>query len=49
MRRSQCTTLVFRDQAGRDHTTKFDGIQANFDNVETYLRTLLDAKESASG
>jgi uncharacterized protein YndB with AHSA1/START domain len=42
-------SLVFRDQAGRDHMTKYDGIQGNFDNVEAYLRTLLDAEESASG
>jgi len=34
--------LAFRDQAGRDHMTKFDGIEANFDNVESYLRSLLD-------
>jgi len=33
-------TLAFRDQAGRDHMTKFDGIEANFDNVETYLRSI---------
>ena len=41
--------LAFRDQAGRDHMTKFDGIQANFDNVEAYLRSLLDHEETASG
>jgi uncharacterized protein YndB with AHSA1/START domain len=35
-------TLAFRDQAGRDHMTKYDGIEANFDNVEDYLRSLLD-------
>jgi len=34
--------LAFRDQAGRDHMTKFDGIEANFDHVEDYLRSLLD-------
>jgi uncharacterized protein YndB with AHSA1/START domain len=37
------TTLVWRlrfaDQAGRDHMTKYDGILANFDNLEDYLRT----------
>ena len=32
----------FRDKAGRDHMTKFDGLEANFDNVEDYLRSLLD-------
>jgi uncharacterized protein YndB with AHSA1/START domain len=35
-------TLAFRDQAGRDHMTQYDGIEANFDNVEDYLRSLLD-------
>jgi uncharacterized protein YndB with AHSA1/START domain len=35
--------LAFRDQAGRDHMTKYDGIEANFDNVANYLRSLLDA------
>lgn len=38
--------LTFRDQAGRDHMTKFDGIEASFDNVEDYLRTLLDPEAS---
>ncbi len=33
--------LAFRDQAGRDHMTTFDGIEANFDNVEDYLRELV--------
>jgi uncharacterized protein YndB with AHSA1/START domain len=36
--------LAFRDQAGRDHMTKFDGVVANFDNIEDYLRTLLDPR-----
>jgi len=35
-------SLAFRDQAGRDHMTKFDGIGANLDNVEDVLRSLLD-------
>jgi len=42
-------TLAFRDQAGRDHMTKYDGIEANFDNVDNYLRSLLGAGETASG
>ncbi len=42
-------TLTFRDQAGRDHMTKYDGIQANFDNVDSYLRSLLDAEGTVSG
>jgi uncharacterized protein YndB with AHSA1/START domain len=40
--------LVFRDEAGRDHMTKFDGIEANFDNVEDYLRSLLGQQTSVS-
>jgi uncharacterized protein YndB with AHSA1/START domain len=36
------STLAFRDQAGRDHMTKYDGIEAGFDNIESYLMTLLD-------
>ena len=34
--------LAFRDKAGRDHMTKYDGVEANFDNVASYLRSLLD-------
>ena len=41
--------LAFRDQAGRDHMTKFDGFEANFDNVEDYLSSLLDPKATFSG
>jgi uncharacterized protein YndB with AHSA1/START domain len=41
--------LAFRDQAGRDHMTKFDGLEANFDNVEDYLRSLLDRQGTVSG
>ena len=33
--------LAYSDKAGRDHMTKYDGIEANFDNVEDYLRSLL--------
>jgi uncharacterized protein YndB with AHSA1/START domain len=32
--------LAFRDKAGRDHMTKFDGLLANFDNLDDYLRSL---------
>src|SRR5579859_758467 len=39
--------LTYGDKAGRDHTTKYDGIEANFDNVEDYLRTLVE-QEGAS-
>ena len=41
-------TLAFRDQAGRDHMTTFDGLEANFDNVETYLKSLLDPTGTVS-
>jgi uncharacterized protein YndB with AHSA1/START domain len=34
--------LTFRDKAGRDHMTKTDGLEANYDNVEDLLRSLLD-------
>ena len=35
-------SLAFSDMAGRDHMTKFDGLLSSFDNVEAYLRSLLD-------
>jgi uncharacterized protein YndB with AHSA1/START domain len=41
--------LAFRDQAGRHHMTKFDGLEANFDNVEIYLRSLVDPAVTVSG
>jgi uncharacterized protein YndB with AHSA1/START domain len=41
--------LAFRDQAGRDHMTRFDGIEANFDNVEDYLMSLLGREGTGSG
>jgi uncharacterized protein YndB with AHSA1/START domain len=40
--------LTFRDKAGRDRMTKYDGIEANFDHVEDLLRSLLDPTGSAS-
>jgi uncharacterized protein YndB with AHSA1/START domain len=33
--------LAFRDRAGRDHMTKYDGLVANYENVAMYLRSLL--------
>jgi uncharacterized protein YndB with AHSA1/START domain len=42
-------TMAFRDQAGRDHMTRFDGVEANFDNVEDHLRSLLGQEEAISG
>ena len=41
--------LAFRDKAGRDHMTKFDGIESNLDHVEDLLRSLLDPKGAVSG
>jgi uncharacterized protein YndB with AHSA1/START domain len=35
--------LAFSDQAGRAHMTKYDGLEANLDNVERYLKSLLVA------
>ena len=32
--------LSFRDQAGRDHMTKYDGLLANFDHEAALLRSL---------
>ncbi len=34
--------LAFRDQAGRDHMTAFDGQQDSLDEIEDILRALLD-------
>jgi uncharacterized protein YndB with AHSA1/START domain len=41
--------LAFRDQAGRNRMTGTDGLEANYDNVEDLLRSLLDPKETVSG
>ncbi len=41
--------LAFADKVGREHMTKFDGIEANFDIVEDYLRSLLDVGGTTSG
>jgi uncharacterized protein YndB with AHSA1/START domain len=35
-------TLAFRDQAGRDHMTKFDGQLESYDAMEDILRSLVD-------
>ena len=34
--------LAFRDKAGRDHMTGFDGQQDSLDEMEAILRSLLD-------
>jgi hypothetical protein len=41
--------LAFSNQAGRDHMTKYDGLEANFDNIEEYVRSLRDAEGTVSG
>jgi len=40
-------TMVFPDQAGRDHMSKYDGLLSSFDNVEDYVRSLLEANVSS--
>jgi hypothetical protein len=42
-------SLAFRDKAGRDHMTKFDGQEDSFDKMEDYLRSLLDPNGPVSG
>jgi uncharacterized protein YndB with AHSA1/START domain len=41
--------LAFTDKAGRDQMTRFDGIEASFDNVEDLLRSLLEPEATVSG
>ena len=41
--------LAFRDQAGRDHMTRFDGQEDSLNKMEAYLRSLLEQKETVSG
>ena len=42
-------SLKFRDQVGRDHMDKVDGLVASIDNLDAYLRSLLDPAGSVSG
>jgi uncharacterized protein YndB with AHSA1/START domain len=41
-------TLAFRDQADRNHMTRTDGLEANYDNVEALVRSLLDPNGTVS-
>ena len=41
--------LAFRDKAGRDHMTKYDGLIANYDNVEDLLGSLLGPQRTVCG
>jgi uncharacterized protein YndB with AHSA1/START domain len=43
------STLSFRDQAGRDHMTRFDGQEDSYDKMEDLLRSLLDREGTVSG
>ena len=36
-------SLAFKDKAGRDNMTKYDGFEANLEQVAAYLATLLEA------
>jgi uncharacterized protein YndB with AHSA1/START domain len=40
--------LAFRDKAGRDHMTRFDGQQDSFDQMEDILSSLLGLKGTVS-
>jgi uncharacterized protein YndB with AHSA1/START domain len=42
-------TMAFRDKAGRDHMTRFDGQEDGYNKLEDYLRSLLDQRETVSG
>jgi uncharacterized protein YndB with AHSA1/START domain len=41
-------TLAFRDLTGRAHMSKTDGFEASFDNLETYLESLVDSEGTLS-
>jgi uncharacterized protein YndB with AHSA1/START domain len=41
-------SLVFRDQAGRDHMTKTDGQEDSWDKMEDYLRSLVDPSRTTT-
>jgi uncharacterized protein YndB with AHSA1/START domain len=40
--------LAFRDKAGRDHMTEFDGQQASLDEIDAILRSLRDLTGTVS-
>ena len=39
-------SLAFRDQAGRDHMTKYDGLESSFDNTVEYVHRLVEQQTS---
>ena len=42
------STMSFRDKAGRDHMTTYDGQEDSYDKMEDYLRSLLETQRGAS-
>jgi uncharacterized protein YndB with AHSA1/START domain len=42
------STLSFRDKAGRDHMTTFDGQEDSFDKMEDVIASLLEQQGTAS-
>jgi len=42
-------SLAFRDRAGRDRMTKYDGLVANLANVEVHLQSLVKPTGTVSG
>ena len=40
--------LAFSDQVGRDHMTRYDGLEANMDNMARYLKSLLAQQGTVS-
>jgi uncharacterized protein YndB with AHSA1/START domain len=42
-------TMAFRDKAGRDHMTRFDGQEDGYNKLEDYLRSLLEQTEAVAG
>jgi uncharacterized protein YndB with AHSA1/START domain len=41
-------SMVFPDKAGRDHMNKYDGLLSSFENVDSYLQSLVP-NEAVSG
>ncbi len=42
-------SLAFRDRAGRDRMTKYDGLVANLENMDHHLKSLLNPTGTVSG
>lgn len=39
-------SFAFRDKAGRDHMTRFDGQQDSLDEMDDILRSVLDSRHA---